>query len=366
MVKNDPMVGSSGFQFRMLGGDFHDSRTHCFNPFSTRHKNTHIQWIEADLAGFYTFVEKQPRLTAAEELRYGKYISTWRNIEAIREKIQTKLPQAYQLTNEELAEHIGCNSTVLDSLARSADIAMIKLVNCNLKLILAVVSRYRCATVQNGELIAEGSRGLARAATRYDYRKGFRFATYATWYVHQAVSFYIKTRQHPAKMPTVYNLIRRQVKAFAEELESTTGNTPTVHELATALNRSPYDIIKVISMGRFPSLLSSPLLSNRPKSRDRTREDVLPSLESQPSTRMDDRNLELGMEELMQQELTAQQCDFLRSRLGIGDGRRKAFKEVGQQFDVTWREVRSVERDALSKLRSNSDMRSLVDSYHTV
>lgn len=250
---------------------------------------------------------------------------------------------------------------------------MTKLVNCNLKLILAVVSRYRSATISNSELIAEGSRGLARAAARYDYTKGFRFATYATWYVHQAVSFYLKTRQHPAKMPTVYNLIRRQIKQLSEEVQSSTGNVPTVYELASALNRSPYDIIKVITMSRYPCLLSSSLNSERRnmskfkwESRDRTREDVLPSLGAQPATLMDGRTLELRMEELMHQQLTANEREVLRSRLGICDGRRKAFKEVGQQFDVTWREVRSTEREALSKLRGNSEMGSLENTYQSV
>jgi RNA polymerase primary sigma factor len=78
-----------------------------------------------------------------------------------------------------------------------SEVARNRLVNSNLKLVLAVVSRYRTSAIPNVELIAEGTRGLSKAALRYDYTKGFRFATYATWYVHQAIAEYVRWQKHP-------------------------------------------------------------------------------------------------------------------------------------------------------------------------
>ena len=85
------------------------------------------------------------------------------------------------ISEEEVAESMGCSTKTLEKIRRCAEISRIRLVNSNLKLVLAVVSRYRTSAIPNAELIAEGTRGLARAVDRYDYSKGFRFATYATY-----------------------------------------------------------------------------------------------------------------------------------------------------------------------------------------
>jgi RNA polymerase primary sigma factor len=343
----------------------------AFNPFSNRNKNTHVAWFEADLVSFYNFVEEQPRLSAVQELQYGKAVAMWSKVQLMRTRLQGKLGKSEPLSDEEMAGYIGCSVVTLEKMCKYADISKSRLVDSNLKLVLAIVSRYRSSAIANSELIAEGTRGLARAAIRYDYTKGFRFATYATWYVHQAVAEYVRWSKHPAKMPSRYTLLRRKIKEFSAEHRTATGSTPTVPQIASALGQSHYDVIKVLSMQSYPALLCAPMQGNTGdrtggEGRDRTLEDVLPSLYKAPLAQSSSKDLRRDMEEMMQSNLNDVERDVLRLRLGLDDGRVKPIKEVGKRFKISWKQVRSVEKEALTKLLESEQISQFVDSYHSV
>ena len=344
------------------------SPKNSFNPFTARNRNRNVRWYEQDLESFYNFVEAQPLLTAVQEVQYGKAMSMWLKIEKSRTEMEEKFGR--KLTNDELAEKIECPTDTLDKMSKCADIAKNRLVNSNLKLVLAVVSRYRTSAIPNSELVAEGTRGLARAVLRYDYSKGFRFATYATWYVHQAVSEYVRWRKHPAKMPSRYLLLLRKVKQFSTDYKEQYGRTPTITMIAEGLNQPHFDVIKVLSMQTYPSLLCSPVkykdTSKMQEGRDRTLEDVLPSMYKAPVAQNGSNDLRRGMEKMMQCNLNDVERDILRLRLGLDDGRVKPIKEVGKRFQISWKQVRNVEKEALSKLLESSEISDFVDSYHTV
>lgn len=273
-----------------------------------------------------------------------------------------------EISNDDLAEEVGCAPKTLEKIQRCAEIARTRLVNSNLKLVLAIVSRYRTSGIPNAELIAEGTRGLSRAVDRYDYSKGFRFATYATWYVHQAVSEYVRWRKHPAKMPSRYLLLQRRVKEFANTFKEERQRSPEVKEIAAALDQSEFDVIKVLTMQTYPLLLNAPLNSIRTSSkgegmRERTLEDVVASKAKNPNTRSGSTDLRNDMEKLMQVNLNDVERDVLRLRLGLDDGRAKAVKEVGRRFKISWKQVRSVEREALSKLLGSDEVKEFVANY---
>lgn len=278
--------------------------------------------------------------------------------------------QSDKVTDEELAAAVGCSTSTLDKIQRCAEISRSRLVNSNLKLVLAVVSRYRTSAIPNAELIAEGTRGLSRAVDRFDYTKGFRFATYATWYVHQAVSEYVRWRKHPAKMPSRYLLLQRKVKDFTAGFKEERNRNPQVTEIALALGQSEFDVIKVLTMQTYPVLMNAPLTMGQGPgrsegSKERTIEDILPSKFKNPTMRSDSNDLRNDMEKLMQVNLNDVERDVLRLRLGLDDGREKAVKEVGRRFKISWKQVRSVEREALSKLMGSQEIREFVQNYES-
>ena len=147
---------------------------HGFNPFANRNRNTNVKWYETELEPFYNFVQNQPLLSAEQELQYGKALQMWTQVEQMREKLQIQNNCSEKMSNEELAKIISCSAVTLDKMSKYARVSKSRLVNSNLKLVLAIVSRYRSSSIPNSELIAEGTRGLAKAVLRFDHSKGVR------------------------------------------------------------------------------------------------------------------------------------------------------------------------------------------------
>eukprot|EP01038_Epipyxis_sp_PR26KG_P007882 gene7882-10698_t len=353
-----------------------------FNPY-TRSRNSKVRWHESELESLFTFVEEQPLLNAEQEIQYGKALRMWLQVELLREHLQHRLNlninndnnssinHIDSINNEELSKAIGCSSITLDKMSKYAEISKNKLINSNLKLVFSVVSRYRTSSIPNAELIAEGTRGLSKAVLRYDHTKGFRFATYATWYIHQAVAEYVRWRKHPAKMPSRYLLLQRRVKQYSKDHKMLTGSFPSVSQLVESLGETHFDIIKVLSMQTYPSLLCTPFKyskenSGKESATKRTFEDVLPSNYKAPCAETDSKDLRRDMEMMMKTNLNDVERDILRLRLGLDDGRVKPIKEVGKKFKISWKQVRNVEKSALSKLLVSEEISQFVDSYHSV
>lgn len=145
---------------------------HGFNPFASRNRNTNIKWYEAELESFYLFVQKQPLLSAKQEFQFGRALQMWTKIEESRINLQRLRNSSEKTSNEELAKFNSYTVAQLEQLYKCAMIAKYKLVNSNLRLVLAVVSRYRSTSISNSELIAEGTRGLSKAALRFDHSRG--------------------------------------------------------------------------------------------------------------------------------------------------------------------------------------------------
>lgn len=355
------VIRSDSHRVQMASGS-----VQAFNPFSQRVKNTRVKWFESDLEAFYAFVEAQPLLTAEQELQYGKALKMWINVEKKRGELSDilDLDENRLVSNEELALSVGCSVVTLQKMQKFADIAKAKLVNSNLKLVLAVVSRYRTSSVPNSELIAEGIRGLARASLRYDYSKGFRFATYATWYVHQAVADYVRWKKHPAKMPSRYLLLQRKVKQYSNDHKAEKNRLPTVDEICDALGSSRYDVVKVLSMQTYPLLLHQPINRQNSKQdgKDRGLDEIMPSLFKAPIQHARSQDRRGDMEKMMQVNLNDVERDVLRLRLGLDDGRVKPVKEVGKRFKISWKQVRNVEKEAISKLKCSEEIADFVDN----
>ncbi len=273
----------------------------------------------------------------------------------------------HAVSDEELAEVLNCSVEKLHKIQQYYDVAKTRLVNSNLKLVLAVVSRYRSSNIPNAELIAEGTRGLSRAALRYDYSKGFRFATYATWYVHQAVYEYVRWRKHPAKMPSRYLLLQRKVKDYQRTFQEREGRLPGPMEISEALELSRFDVSKVLTMQLYPLLLCTTVNykgSYKQEGKERTYEEFLPTQSELPTDY--NKDLREEMEVMMRENLNQVERDVLRLRLGLDNGRPKAVKEVGKRFKISWKDVRNVEKEAIAKLKDSEQIANFIENYESV
>ena len=346
-----------------------------FNPL-TRRKNTRIRWFEPDLQQFYSFVENQPLLTREQELKYGKALYMWITVEKLRKKlldpadliVEANSNTTTKMTDIEFAESLGCSMNTLKTMKKYSEISKIKLINGNMKLVLAVVSRYRTSDISNAELIAEGTRGLSRAVLRYDYSKGFRFATYAMWYVHQAVADYVRIRKNPTKMPSRYLVLQRRIKAYMKQYEIDNNQlTPTIQQISVNLNLSAYDVEKVLKMNSYPQLLSQPVQvkTSRNEPKDQFIDEILPSIAKTPILASHNNEMCSKMENMMSFHLNDIERDILRLRLGLDDGHVRHLKEIGKKYKISWNQVRTVEKSALSKLSDSNEINDFMVSFHT-
>jgi DNA-directed RNA polymerase sigma subunit (sigma70/sigma32) len=163
-------------------------------------------------------------------------------------------------------------------------------------------------------------------------------------------------------------LLQRKVKDFSAEFKTMNGRLPSVMEISINLDQQQYDVIKVLSMQAYPTLLSASVGPSRGDSgrKERAYEETIPSVYKAPLAMSGSKDLRRDMEKMMNTNLNDVERDVLRLRLGLDDGRIRAVKEVGKRFKISWKQVRCVEKEALSKLLGSVEINEFVDSYNSV
>jgi len=235
----------------------------------------------------------------------------------------------------------------LDRLQEEFETAKRNLSAANLRLVVSIAKKYRNRGLSFLDLIQEGNTGLMRAVDKYEYRRGFKFSTYATWWIRQAITRSIadqaRTIRIPVHMIDVLSKLRSTAKMLLHEL----GREPTYEEMAQAADVPLEEARRVLDMGRQPMSLDSPVGESDDASFSEFVEDVgthSPTL-SAANGLLKDR-----IESLLK-TLTYREREIIRLRYGLGDGYTYTLEEVGRIFRVTRERVRQIEAKAVKKLQ---------------
>ncbi len=283
-------------------------------------------------------IGRVPLLTGPEEV-------------ALAKSIEAGLHAAEKLADleasSELAQLDPAERRRLDRLVHRGERAKSQLTQANLRLVVSIAKRYVGRGMLILDLIQEGNLGLMRAVEKFDYTKGFKFSTYATWWIRQAITRAIadqaRTIRIPVHMVEAINKVHRVQRQMIQELE----REPTVEELADKVDMTPTRVREIMRYSQDPLSLDSPVGEEDDSNLADFIEDQQAEAPAEMAAKM---MLNSAVEEALE-ELNDREKAVVRMRFGLDDGQARTLEEVGREFGVTRERIRQIESKTLAKLR---------------
>jgi RNA polymerase primary sigma factor len=281
-------------------------------------------------------IGRVPLLTAQEEVSLAKRIEAGMKAETVLADLAAS-GQDFDLVERKKLERIR----------RDGERARDDLTRANLRLVVSIAKRYLGRGLAILDLIQEGNLGLMRAVEKFDYTKGFKFSTYATWWIRQAITRAIadqaRTIRIPVHMVESMHKVQRQQRQLLQELE----RDPTVEELAEKVNMTPARVREILKIAQDPLSLDSPVGEED----DSYLADFIEDAQAiAPADAAAQRMLSQALMEALD-ELNDREKAVVRMRFGLEDGQTHTLEEVGKTFNVTRERIRQIESKTLAKLR---------------
>jgi RNA polymerase primary sigma factor len=289
--------------------------------------------IDDSVGLYFREMGQQGLLSAEEEVQLAK------EIEAGREAQEKLAASNGSLDLDEVDE--------LERLQIVGDAARAHLIRANTRLVVSIAKKYRGRGLQFLDLIQEGNVGLMKAVEKYDYRRGNRFSTYATWWIRQAVTRALANHGRTIRIPAHLGGRISKLYQVAQELEQEFGRQPTAEEIAEYMELPADRVRWMLRTSRQPVHLERPVGDES----DAELGDFIEDVEAPPPAETVAQNMlteEIG--EILDQ-LTPREARILRLRYGLQDGESRTLKEVGEMFGLSRERIRQLEKEALRKLR---------------
>ncbi|MEQ9667301.1 RNA polymerase sigma factor RpoD [Coleofasciculus sp. G2-EDA-02] len=294
-------------------------------------------------------------LRADEEIELARKIADLLELERVRDRLCDQLER--EPKEGEWASSVNMELPAFRKRLFLGRRAKEKMVQSNLRLVVSIAKKYMNRGLSFQDLIQEGSLGLIRAAEKFDHEKGYKFSTYATWWIRQAITRAIADQSRTIRLPVhLYETISR-IKKTTKILSQELGRKPTEEEIADRMEMTIEKLRFIAKSAQLPISLETPI----GKEEDSRLGDFIEADGETPEDQVSKNLLREDLESVLD-TLSARERDVLRLRYGLDDGRMKTLEEIGQIFNVTRERIRQIEAKALRKLR-HPNRNSILKEY---
>ena len=299
-----------------------------------------------DPATFYLReISRTPLLTAQEEVELAQKIEAGRSARARLETAEVPDTERVELVRK----------------IELGDAARRRLIESNLRLVVSVAKKYLGRGVSFLDLVQEGNIGLQKGAEKYDWRKGFRFSTYAYWWIRQAITRAVAEHGRTIRLPShVFELLSKLYNT-ARELQTELGRPPTTDEIAARMGVEREKVRDAFRVARTPMSLETPVGEDATS----TLGDVVTDFTGRsPEEEADEAVVAAGIQQALQQYLEPREADLIRLRFGLDQGGlERTLGDVGKQLGISRERVRQLEAQAMDKLRHAASFRREFGEY---
>lgn len=308
----------------------------------------------ADMVRTYLHeIGRVPLLTHEQEIIYGKLVQKMMPLLEKKEELAEQWGREPSLA--EWADVLDMPEPDLVRTVKQGSRAKQKMIEANLRLVVAIAKKYQKRNMEFLDLIQEGSLGLERGVEKFDPTKGYKFSTYAYWWIRQAITRAIAQQARTIRLPIHITEKLNKIKKTQRELSQQLGRSATPSEIAASLELEPAQIREYLSMARQPISLDVRVGDNQ----DTELSELLEDEGISPDRYITQELLRQDLLSLMA-ELTPQQRSVLTLRFGLEDGKELSLSKIGQKLNISRERVRQLEHQALSQLRRR---RSYVKEY---
>lgn len=299
----------------------------------------------ADMVRTYLHeIGRVPLLTHEQEIIYGKRVQTLMRLLELKEELTSSL--GHEPSEEEWQAASEMTAEAFSKALRDGQHAKKQMIEANLRLVVAIAKKYQKRNLEFLDLIQEGTLGLERGVEKFDPTRGYKFSTYAYWWIRQAITRAIAQQARTIRLPIHITEKLNKIKKVQRELTQEFGRVPTPVEIAKALDLEPAQIREYLLLSRQPVSLDMRVGDNQ----DTELQDLLEDEDASPEDYATQQLLRQDLNNLMA-ELTPQQREVLSLRFGLSDGCELSLAKVGQRMSISRERVRQLERQALEHLR---------------